>query len=146
MRTGLFAIVAMLSFSAVPVRAADVPEGVYDCYGRSVAGGRGSDQEGAGRDGRTPYISEGAGRGAVDGSASKFSVIGPETYLSRGGATGHFAFDGTTLAMMDGPYSGLRFHKVADFWTFRMLFDTGEEGPVMCPQNLAKDARAPNRW
>ena len=146
MKTGHLAIVAMLSLASLPARAADVPGGVYDCYGRSMVGGRGSDVEGAGRNGQTPYISEGAGRGAIGGSASKFSVIGPGTYLSRGGTTGHFTFDGKTLAMMDGPYSGLKFHKVDDFWTFRMLFDTGEEGPVMCPQNLAKDAKAPNRW
>ena len=48
--------------------------------------------------------------------------------------------------MMTGPYSGLKFHKVDGYWTFRMLFPSGEEGPVMCPQNLAKDAKAPSKW
>jgi hypothetical protein len=146
MKIELFTVVAILSLAALPAHAAVVPGGVYDCYGRSAVGGRGSNVEGAGLDGRTPYISEGAGGGAVGGSASKFSVVGPNTYLSRGGTTGHFTFDGKTLAMTDGPYKGLKFHKADGFWSFRMLTNTGEEGPVMCPQNLAKDAKAPNKW
>jgi hypothetical protein len=119
-------MVGLLGLAALPAQAADVsvPGGVYDCYGPKLAGGR--------------YLD-------LDMSGAKFSVISPGQYLSRGGKTGHFSFDGKTLSMKDGPYAGLKFHKAAE-WSFRMLRETGEDGPFMCPRNVAKDPHKPNAW
>jgi hypothetical protein len=117
--------VAAASLAALPARAADVPGGVYDCYGPKLAGG--------------PYLD-------LMMSGAKFSVISPGQYLSREGKTGHFKFDGLTLSMVDGPYAGLKFHKDPQYWSFRMLRETGEEGPFTCPQNLVKDPHKPNAW
>jgi hypothetical protein len=114
---------------AAAAATGQVPNGVYDCYGTGLAEG--------------DTIGHGATQLNVSGG--KFSVVGADAYLSRGGATGHFSFDGLTLAMIDGPYAGMRYHKVAD-WSFRQLMEDGQEGPVMCPLNTAKDANSPNLW
>ena len=110
-----WALAAALGLAALPAYAADTaaPGGVYDCFGPKLAGGK--------------YLD-------LDISGAKFSVISPGQYLSRGGKTGHFKFDGLTLSMVDGPYSGLKFHKA------------GEEGPFMCPRNVAKDMHNSNAW
>lgn len=135
MRSILGPTVAVLGLAAFPALAADPPEGVYDCYGPSMAGGR------------SPDIREGAGRGGtLNTSGGKFSIVGPGMYLSRGGKTGRFTFDGLTLSMVDGPYSGIRYHKDPAYWTFRMLRENGDEGPIMCPRNEAKDPRNPTAW
>ncbi|MEI9997177.1 MAG: hypothetical protein WDM91_21455 [Rhizomicrobium sp.] len=111
-----------------------VPHGVYDCFGPSKAGGR------------SPDSWEGIRSvGTQLDAGGKFSVLGPDLYLSRGGKTGHFRFDGHTLSMVDGPYAGIRYHKVSD-WSFRMLRANGDEGPFMCPINVAKDPRNPQAW
>ena len=129
-------------FSAAPASAQQntgraapgVPLGVYDCFGPSKAGGV-PDDVGTGI----------RGVGTELDAGGKFSVLGPDLYLSRGGKTGHFHFDGLTLTMVDGPYAGIRYHKVAA-WSFRMLRDNGVEGPFMCPRNTAKDPRNPKVW
>jgi hypothetical protein len=118
-------VVVTMGLAALPARAADVPGGVYDCYGPKLAGGQ--------------YLD-------LMTSGAKFSVISPGKYLSREGKAGNFSFDGHTLSMKDGPYAGLKFHKDPKGWSFRMLRDTGEEGPFTCPQNLAKDPHKPNAW
>ena len=125
MKVLFLAAAAMAGLMATPALAVDVPGGVYDCFG--------------------PHLAAGDSHLDLEMSGAKFSVISPGTYLSRGGATGHFTFDGKTLAMTNGPYAGLKFHKVAD-WSFRMLRDNGDEGPFMCPRNTAKDMHAPNKW
>lgn len=112
-----------------PAVAQQLPTGVYDCYGRGMAEGN--------------RVRDTAGQLNLGGS--KFSVIGADQYLSRGGATGHFRFDGLTLSMTDGPYSGQQFKKVAD-WSFRLLRPNGDMSPVTCPLNTAKDAHRPNLW
>lgn len=112
-----------------PAVAQQLPTGVYDCYGRGMAEGN--------------RVRDTAGQLNLGGS--KFSVIGGHVYLSRGGETGHFRFDGLTLSMTDGPYSGQQFKKVAD-WSFRLLRPNGDMSPVTCPLNTAKDAHRPNLW
>lgn len=130
MRLTLCAAAAGMMLTAFPALAQTVPVGVYDCYGRGMAeGDRKRDTA-----------------GQLDLGGSKFSVIGAGQYLSHGVTTGHFRFDGLILAMIDGPYAGQRFQKVADFWSFRLLRASGEMGPVSCPLNTAKDARRPNGW
>ena len=121
---------ATLATIITPALAEQVPVGVYDCYGRGMAEGN--------------QLRDKAGQLNLGGS--KFSVIGDGQYLSHGGTTGHFRFDGLTLSMTDGPYAGQRFKKVPDFWSFRLLFANGEMGPVSCPINKAKDAHQPSRW
>ena len=122
-------LVVLTTIVTPAVAQQQVPTGVYDCYGRGMAEGN--------------QVRDTAGQLNLGGS--KFSVIGAGQYLSRGGATGHFRFDGTTLSITDGPYSGQRFKKVAD-WSFRLLRPNGDMGPVSCPLNTAKDAHQPNRW
>ena len=121
MKVSIWAIAAVLGLAPLTVHAETPPDGVYDCFGPSMVGTE------------------------ISLAGAKFSVIGPDAYISRGGASGHFRFDGLTLAMVDGPYAGLRFHKVAA-WSFRMLRANGDEGPFMCPLNNAKDPRRPNSW
>jgi hypothetical protein len=127
----------VVSLAATQARAADVPGGVYDCFGRLAANGYTPDR-GAGI--RSPSVT------GVSTSASKFSVIAPGRYLSRGGTKGKYKFDGQTLTLVDGPYAGLRFHKVSPEWTFRMLNPDGSENAVMCPRNTGKDPQQPNAW
>lgn len=119
----------ILATLVTPAVAQQVPNGVYDCYGRGMAEGN--------------QVRDTAGQLNLGGS--KFSVIGADQYLSRGGKTGHFRFDGLILSISDGPYSGQRFKKVAD-WSFRLLRPNDDLSPVSCPLNAAKDAHQPNRW
>jgi hypothetical protein len=132
MRILLLAALGALAAVSAPLRAQaeDVPAGVYDCYGSGLAEGS--------------RVENTAGQLTVSGA--KFSVIGRGQYLSRGGKTGRFAFDGLTLSMLDGPYAGLRYHRVSALWTFRMLRANGNESQFMCPRNIVKNPRNPNSW
>ncbi len=125
----LSVVMAFVATAPLKAQTSSVPAGVYDCFGPGMAEGG----------------TVGHGAGQLNVSGAKFSVIGPGQYLSRGGKTGHFAFDGVTLSMSDGPYRGMRFHKVAQ-WSFRMLREDGVEGPFMCPRNTSKDPRKPDKW
>jgi hypothetical protein len=124
-KTVLWAAAAVLFTAVSPALADDVPGGVYDCYGPSLAAG--------------PNID-------ISLHAGQFGVLSPGKYMSRNGKTGHFKFDGLTLTMTDGPLKGIRYQKVPDFWSFRILRETGEMGPFSCPRVTAKDPGAPNKW
>ena len=135
MTARLWIIAATLAFAASPAFAENPPNGVYDCYGPSKAGGV-----------HTEHTDGIRSVGTQLDAGGKFSILSPGTYLSRGNKTGHFTFDGLTLSMTDGPYAGIRYHKAPGFWSFRMLRDNGVEGPFMCPINTAKNPRTPNAW
>jgi hypothetical protein len=97
--------------------AGSVPIGVYNCFG------------------------------TYDIDTGKFSVTAPGRYMSRGGGTGTFEFDGSMLTMVDGPYAGIRYRKENAQWEFRMLKeDTGEDSPFVCPLNTSLDTGKPDSW
>lgn len=130
MKFSVVPLLVILSITSAEAQGGPLPQGVYDCFGPGMAEGG----------------TVGHGAGQLNVSGAKFSVIGPDQYLSRGGKTGRFVFDGVTLLLADGPYEGLRFHKVTPQWTFRMLRENGQEGPFICPRNPTKDPRDPNKW
>ena len=137
---------ALVALSIVGARAADVPSGVYECFGRLAA----TIDDASNEDANAPDASDPSKRsdtaGATSTSASPFSVISPGTYMGEDGSVGHFSFDGLTLSLIDGSYAGQRFHKATPAWTLRMLKRDGGESAVMCPRNTTKDRNDPNAW
>lgn len=116
MKLSVGALSVLLGLISCQAWAEEVPPGVYDCFG-------------------TYNIDTG-----------KFSVLDSGQYMSRGGGVGSFDFDGVTLTMVDGPYAGIKYRKESPAWTFRMLRDSGEDSPFVCPRNTTKDPRKPNAW
>ncbi len=120
----------MLGLLASPVMAEQVPVGVYDCFGSGLAEGE---------------VLRGAA-GQLTLSGGKFAVFGPGKYLSRGGKTGSFSFDGSTLKMIDGPYAGISYLREKPYWAFHMYRPNGQLNHFNCPLNTAKDPQKPNAW
>ena len=126
MKRVILAIMAVAGLSTCGAPHSDGPPvGVYDCYGPELAAGTTLD---------------------ISLAGAEFAVLSPGVYRSRAGKTGHFAFDGLTLSMVDGPYTGIKYHKETPAWTFRELRDGGADSPFMCPLNTTKDRDNPNAW
>ena len=103
---------------STPLMAEKPPMGVYDCFGTDNITG------------------------------TKFSLLSPDTYLSRGGSHGHYTFDEgkKLLIMTDGSLAGTRYLQESPYLNLRLLRADGSVSHFNCPINKGKDPNKPNAW